>query len=193
MSRTVGLIVATEPGAGFARSKYLEPVRGAPMLQDVIAEAQQWPVDEVIVILGPDADEIIDEIDFGEATIVIDPEWKEGIAASMRVAIDLLLRGPTTDRIVVALGDQPGVDAATVPALLEHTSAAVVPKYRYRRGWPVVLSSDLWDLLLGLEGPAALHDVLESHAGGVDELWLDSLEPKRMLDPSDFLSQDGAS
>jgi len=190
MSRTVALIVATDPGTGFTRSKYLEPVGGTPMLQRVITKAQEWPVDEVIVVLGPDADEIIDTIEFGEATIVIDPEWKEGIAASMRVAIDLLMRGPATDRIVVALGDQPGIDSATVPALLAGTSSAVVPKYRYRRGWPVALSSDLWDLLLGLEGPADLHDVLETHAGGVEELWLDRLEPARMLDPSEFRWRD---
>lgn len=186
MSRTVALIVATDPGVGFTGSKYLEAFHGVPMLERVVAEAGEWPVDEVVVVLGPDADEIIEGVDFGEATIVIDPEWKEGISASMRVGIDLLSRGPVTDRIVVALGDQPGVDAGTVDAMLDKKSAAVVPKYRYRRGWPVVLSSELWDLLLGLEGPADLHDVLESHVGGVEELWLEGLGPPRMLDPSDF-------
>jgi len=189
MSRTVALIVATDPGAGFDTSKYLEPVGGAPLLQRVVDGAGDWPVDEIVVVLGPDAEEIIEGVDFGEATVVIDPEWKEGISASMRVAIDLLMRGPATDRIVVALGDQPGIETATVAALLDRPAAVVVPKYRYRRGWPVVLSSDLWDLLLGLEGSSDLHDVLRSHASAVDELWLDRLETPRMLDPDDFSSR----
>ena len=159
-----------------------------PMIERMVSEAASWPVDEVVVVLGPDADEIVANTDLGEATIVIDPEWSEGIAASMRVAIDLLLRGPATDRVVLALADQPGVDDGTVEALLDRSSAegAVVPKYRYRRGWPVVLSSDQWDLLLGLEGAADLHDVLESHAGAVEEVVFDRLEPARILTPSDL-------
>lgn len=186
MSRTVALIVANEPGEGFVRSKYLEPVAGAAMIEQVVAAAATWPVDEIVIVLGPDADEILDNADLGEATIAIDPEWKEGIAASLRVGIDLLLRGPATDRVVVALADQPGIDPTTVSALLAQPAAAVVPKYRYRRGWPVVLSSERWDQLIGLEGPMDLHDLLESHPDGVEEVWFDRLEPARMVTPSDF-------
>ncbi len=186
--RTVALIVANDPGTGFARSKYLEPVRGTAMLEQVVADAAAWPVDEVVLVLGPDAEDIIANAELGDTTIAIDPEWEEGIAASLRVGIDLLLRGPGTNRVVVALGDQPGVASETVEAMLQQSSGlgAVVPKYRYRRGWPVVLCSDLWDLLLGLEGSADLHDMLESHAEGVEELWVDRLEPPRMLAPSDI-------
>jgi CTP:molybdopterin cytidylyltransferase MocA len=191
MPHTVALIVANDPGTGFERSKYLEPVRGVPMIERIVAKAADWPVDEVMVVLGPDADEIISTADLGEATIVIDPEWKEGIAASLRVGIDLLLRGGVTDRIVLALGDQPGVEGETVAALLESPSAAVVPKYRYRRGFPVVLSSDLWDQLLGLEGPVDVHDLLESHPAGVEEVWFDRLEPSRLAEPADFSSPRG--
>jgi CTP:molybdopterin cytidylyltransferase MocA len=179
MSHTVALIVANDPGTGFERSKYLEPVRGVPMIERIVAKAADWPVDEVMVVLGPDANEIIATADLGEATIVIDPEWKEGMAASLRVGIDLLLRGGVTDRVVLALGDQPGVGGETVAALLERPSVAVVPK------------SDLWDQLLGLEGPVDVHDLLESHPSGVEEVWFDRLEPSRLVEPSDFSSPRG--
>lgn len=193
MSRTVALIVANDPGTGFERSKYLEPVRGVPMIERIAVETADWPVDDVMIVLGPDADEIIAVADLGEATIVIDPEWKEGLAASLRVGIDLLQRDGVTDRVVVALGDQPGVEVETVAALLERPSVAVVPKYRYRRGFPVVLSSDLWDQLLGLEGPVDLHDLLESHPAGVEEVWFDRLEPSRLAGPADFPSSKGGA
>jgi CTP:molybdopterin cytidylyltransferase MocA len=186
MSRTVALIVANDPGVGFEGSKYLEPIRGTPLLERVVAEARAWPVDEILVVLGPDADAILEGADLGGSTIVIDPEWKEGIASALRVGVDLLLRGPATDRVVVGLGDQPGIPPDRVAALLARRSAAVIPKYRYRRGWPVVLSSQRWDMLLGLEGPANLHDVLESHPGGVEEVWFDTLEPLRVRAPSDI-------
>jgi CTP:molybdopterin cytidylyltransferase MocA len=157
------------------------------MLERIVADAAGWPVDEVVVVLGPDAEKIIENTDLGEATIVIDPEWAEGMAASLRVGIDVVLRGPQAERIVVAFGDQPGV-GDIVAALLERAPGhtAVVPKYRYRRGWPVVLSSELWNLLLGLEGPVDLHDLLGSHTTGVEEVWFDRLEPPRLLEPRDI-------
>ena len=188
--RTVALVIANDPGTGFERSKYVEPLRGRPMIEQAVSEAESWPVDEVVVVLGPDADEIIASTNLGAATLIIDPEWAEGIAASLRVAIDLILRGPTTDRIVVALADQPGVDDATIEALLDRWAGkgAVVPKYRYRLGWPVVLSSDLYDLVLAMEGAADLHDVLQSHVEEVEEVMFDHLEPTRVLTPSDLRS-----
>jgi CTP:molybdopterin cytidylyltransferase MocA len=188
--RTVALVIANDPGTGFEGSKYVSSDRGASMIERVVAKAESWPVDEVVVVLGPDADQIIANTGLGEATLVIDPEWAEGIAASLRVAIDLIMRGPATDRIVVALADQPGVDDATIEALLDRWGGkgAVVPKYRYRRGWPVVLSSDLFDLVLGMEGAADLHDVLQTHAEDVEEVMFDRLEPTRVLTPSDLRS-----
>ncbi len=169
-------------------SKYLRPLGPVTMIERVVADAAAWPVDEVVAVLGPDADEIIESTDLGEATIVIDPEWEEGIAASLRVGIDLVRRQPVADCLIIGLGDQPGIDVDLVVNLLEQSGSqrAVVPKYRYRRGWPVVVYHELWDRLLGFEGPVDLHDMLESHSGDVAEVWVDTLEPPRLLHPLDF-------
>jgi CTP:molybdopterin cytidylyltransferase MocA len=160
------------------------------MIERVLADVATWPVDEVVVVLGPDAEEIVATADLGEATIVIDPEWEEGLAASLRVGIDVLSRGPEADQLVIGLADQPGVDGDIVAALLERGAPhrAVVPKYRYRRGWPVLVSSDLGDLLLRMEGPVDVHDVLESHIRDVEveEVWFDRLEPDRLRSPEDL-------
>lgn len=186
--RTVAVIVANDPGEGFTGSKYLEPVRGAPMIESVVRDAAAWPVDEVVVVLGGDAEEILSGADLGDATVILDPDWAEGAASSLRVAIDLLLRGAGVDRVVVGLADQPGVDARMVASLVAASadSAVVIPKYRYRRGWPIVLSSSLFDLLLGLEGDPDLHDILESHTAGPLEVWVDRLEPPRVRQPDDL-------
>lgn len=186
--RTVAVIVANDPGEGFTGSKYLAPVRGAPMIESVVRRAAGWPVDEVVVVLGGDAEEILANADLDDATVIIDPDWAEGVASSLRVAVDLLLRGPGVDRVIVSLADQPDVDVGTVAALLRASAGAeaVIPKYRYRRGWPIVLSSSLFDLLLGLEGDPDLHDVVESHTAGPAEVWVDRLQPPRVLTPDDL-------
>ena len=82
------------------------------------------------------------------------------------------------------------LDDATLEALLDRWagSGAVVPKYRYRRGWPVVLSLDLFDLVLAMEGDADLHDVLATHGEEVEEVMFDHLEPMRVFTPFDLRS-----
>jgi len=188
VSRSVAVVIANDPGSGFTGPKYLETVGGRRLIDVVLADVATWPVDEAILVLGPGAEDVLDEMADTEATVVIDPEWEEGLAASLRVGLDVVMRGPGTDLVVVAYADQPGVTADTVGRLILEAAGAtaVVPKYRYRRGWPIVLSAKAWERLLGLEGDVDLLDVLESHPGGVVEVWFDRLERPRIKAPTDI-------
>ncbi len=189
---TVAIILAADAAQGFSGSKYLEPLRGKRLLQHVVDDCAEWPVESVIVALGSDAEEIVDAIDFGSCTVVMDPEWAEGSASPLRAALDLASRDRVTRRCVVARGDQPGIGGETVGALIDKasdTSAdAVVPKYRYAVGWPIVLDYSIWEHLLGGEGSVDLHDVVASHARAVEEVWYDSLSPQTYERPDDFPS-----
>lgn len=187
MPRIVAVVLANDPGSGFTGSKYLSDVGGITLIERSLAGASVWPVDEVVVVLGPDAEDIAATLGSWDATIVIDPEWEEGSAASLRVGLDVVMRGPAADLVVVALADQPGVPASDVSALLEaaEDATAMVPKYRYRRGFPIVLARESWEHLLGLEGDVDLLGLLESHPEGVAEVWFDHLEVPRIRLPED--------
>lgn len=160
------------------------------MLQHVVDDAAGWPVDEVIVVLGADAEQIIDSIDFGAMTVVVDPEWSEGTASPLRAALDLASRDRSIRRCVIARGDQPGIDAEAIGALIDAAqdseSDATVPKYRYAVGWPVVMDHSLWEPLLGGEGSVDLLDVVASHAAAVEEVWFDHLPPVMYLEADDL-------
>jgi molybdenum cofactor cytidylyltransferase len=185
--RTVAVVLANEPGSGFTDSKYLTDLAGATLIDRVLADVDKWPVDDTVVVLGPDAEEIVAEMAPTLATVVIDLEWDEGSAASLRVGLDVVERGPVVDYVVIAMADQPGVEATDVAALIEAAegAAAVVPKYRYRRGFPVVLGRGVWERLLGWEGDIDLHDVLDSHPEGVEEVWFEHLASPRIRDVGD--------
>lgn len=178
---TVAVVLAADPGSGFSSPKYLSPIRGVALLDSVVADARTWPVDGIYVVLGADAEMVAAGCDFAGVTILIDPEWREGEAAPLRVVLDLLSRDRSVHRAVIARGDQPGVTAEVVASLIdeavESESSAVVPKYRYALGWPVVVARDLWDVFLGLEGEVDIHDVLVSHSVTVSEVWIDHVSP----------------
>lgn len=187
--KVAALVLAADAGSGFDGPKYLTAFRDASLIEHVVGEVLQWPVDEVIVVLGPNAEEILEATDLGEATIVIDLESGEGEAAALRVGIDTLYRLDEFDTVVLIHADQTGSRPAEVDRLVEqHRSGhrpAVVPKFRYAVGHPVVIGEVLWPRLISMEGSATFDQVLRAHPDWVDEVWFDRLPTRRVLTPDD--------
>lgn len=187
--KTAALILAADVGSGFDGCKYLSAFRGTTLIEHVVGEVHKWPVDAVVLVLGPQAEGILDAADFGESIIVIDLEWEEGEAAALRVGIDTLYRLDEFDTVVLIHADQTGSRSDEVERLLEqHRSGhrpAVVPKYRYATGHPVVVGDSLWPRLIGMEGSATFDQILQSHPDWVDEVWFDRLQVRRVHTPDD--------
>ena len=186
---SVAVILAADPGQGFSGSKYLTPIDGMLLLDRVVADAVTWPVDEVIVVLAADAEEIEAGCDLSNVSVLVDPEWAEGGAAPLRAVLDLLSRQRGIDGCVFARGDQPGITATTVAALLEASddeTDVVFPKYRYAKGWPIVAASGLWEVLLRLEGDMDLPSVLSAHSDAIQEVWFDRIAPPIYESPDDL-------
>jgi molybdenum cofactor cytidylyltransferase len=177
----IAVILAADRGGDFPGSKYLTPVRGVPLLEAVLADARLWPVDDVMVVLGSDADLLEDAVDLSAVSVVVDPEWEEGSASPLRAVLDFVSRDRSVERCVIARGDQPGVEGSIVTALLDTATrsdaAAVIPKYRYAVGFPVVIDASMWDVFLGLEGTIDILDVISNHASSIEEVWFDHLQP----------------
>ena len=55
---------------------------------------------------------------------------------------------------------------------------AIVPKYRYTRGNPVLIDRALWPRLMSLEGDEGAQRLLQAHSEWVEEVWFDSLPPR---------------
>ena len=189
--KVAAMVLAADVGSGFVGPKHLAPFRGSTLIEEVVAEVHQWPVDEVIVVLGPHAEEIVDRADLGDAIIVIDLEWKEGEAAAVRVGIDTLYRLDEFDTVVLTHADYPGTGADEVARLLEqHTDGhkpAVVPKYRYAIGYPAVIGEMLWPRLISMEGASVFDQILATHPDWVEEVWFDRQPAKRAMTPDDLI------
>ncbi len=188
--KVAALVLAADTGVGFPGSKYLTPFRGSALLEHVVGEVATWPADTVVVVLGADAESVLANTEFGDAVLVIDLEWEEGEAAALRVGIDTLYRMDEFDTVVLTYGDQPDSRADEVGRLLDQHRAghrpAVVPKYRYSVGRPVVLGEALWPRLLSMEGTAGVDQLLQTHPDWVDEVWFDRLPPLRVQTQEDL-------
>ena len=152
------------------------------MLGTVVEQTRSWPIDGIWVVLGSGFEDVLATVDLSGVGVVENPEWDEGMASSLRVGLDVVSRDPTAETALVVMGDQPGIDPTVVDALLDrHRSSdalAVVPRYRYVRGHPVLISRELWSRLMSLEGDQGGRNLLQAHPEWVEEVWFEQLPPR---------------
>ncbi len=188
--KTAAIVLAGDDSQGFQGSKYLSEFRGSTLIELVVSEVHEWPVDTVVVVLGAAANDILERADLGDSVVVVDLEPNGGSAAGLRIGIDTLYRFDEYDTAVLMHGDQPGSSADEVAKMLEHHRAghkpAVVPKYRYSTGHPVVVGEVIWPRLISMEGTTSFERVLQAHPDWVDEVWFDRLPPRRVVGPGDL-------
>jgi molybdenum cofactor cytidylyltransferase len=187
VAEIVTLLLASQPGTGFASPRWLAEWGTTTLLGHALAAAHSWPLPLGLVVIGSDADAIVEAVDFGEVPVLVDPEWAEGEAASLRAGLDYLQRLSDVDAVLLADADTPAVRPEIVPRLVaaftESSRPAAAPKYRYSRGRPFILDRELWPRFLGLEGDADPDAVLATHDRWVEDVWFDHLAPVGVATP----------
>ena len=137
---TTGLLLAAGAGRRMGRPKALVEgwlVRAVESLADC---------DQVVVVLGAAADEARPLLDAHDVTIVVAPDWEEGMGASLRTGLMHLQHGDAS-RCVVTLVDLPDVTAPVVRRLLECPDSEDVlarATYAGHPGHPVLLGRSHW-------------------------------------------------
>ncbi len=179
---TAAVVLAAGGSRRLGRTKQLEPWGDDNLLGHVVARTREFPVDEVWVVLGHDTERILESTDLGEVFIVENLEWEEGIASSLRVALDAVTRLSRCDQVLVVIGDQPDVSVETVEELLashaREGKPVTLPKYRYNWGNPVVIDRSLWPRVMSLEGDEGAKRLWQAHPEWVNEVWFSDIGPR---------------
>ena len=169
---SAGVVLAAGASSRMGGTKQLLPVEGRPLLQRVVDAACASGLDEVVVVLGADADRIRSAADLGRARVVINERYADGMSTSLRAGFAAL--GDEVDRAVVLLGDQPDVDAALLDRLLELHAASGLPAAALDFDGllhpPVVLARSLWRRLDDLEGDTGFRRLIRGDADRVARL-----------------------
>jgi molybdenum cofactor cytidylyltransferase len=176
------LVLAGGGSRRLGRPKQLEKWGETTLLGHVLSQAAALPVEQVWVVLGANTDLVLEQVDLGSAMVVENPEWQEGIASSLRVGLDAIMRLSRAEVVVILLGDQPDIDPTLVDRLLDARKKAgrpvAVPKYRYSWGNPVVVDRTLWPRLMSLEGDQGAKQLFQAHPEWVTEVWLEGRPPR---------------
>lgn len=146
----------------FGSQKLLAELRGKPVVRWSVENVLEARSDEVIVVVGHEGAAVRAALDGLEVRVVENREWAEGIGSSLRAGISAA--GRDADAAMIALGDQPGVEARVIATLLnahtESRESIVVPSYRGERGHPVIFPATVFTELLAIRGDRGARDVI---------------------------------
>ena len=122
--------------------------------------------DHVVVVLGAAADEATRLLDAHDVTIVVNPDWEEGMGSSLSVGLAHLLHGDAA-RCLVSLVDLPDVGADVVRRLLDQPGTEGVlarAAYGGTPGHPVLIGRDHWAGVVGsADGDQGARTYLGAH------------------------------
>jgi molybdenum cofactor cytidylyltransferase len=168
--RSSGLVLAAGGSRRLGRPKQLLPYGGGTLLGHVLDVARECRFDQLVVALGGASEEVRAAVDLSGATVAENEAYGEGCSSSIAAALPAL--DPDCDVLVLMLGDQPGVQAETVRALLDGRGDAPLAVCRYDdgRGHPFAFSSAMFGELAGLHGDKAVWKLLEQRASEVHEV-----------------------
>ncbi len=156
-----GLVLAAGAGRRMGRPKALVDLDGEPLLLRAVRLLQDGGVDEVVVVVGAQADDVAALVP--ALQVVRCPGWEEGMGASLRAGLAALQDG-VHQACVVALVDQPLLGAQAVGRLLEQRGPAAVATYDGHPRNPVLLHRSVWaDVARSAVGDEGARGWLRAH------------------------------
>ncbi len=185
------MIAAIVLAAGLARrmgrQKLLLQLQGKPVVRWAVERVAPH-AGEVVVVTGQDDVAIREALAGLAVRFAVNPTPQAGQGSSIAVGVAAL--PPWTRAALIALGDQPRLPDAVVPALLAAFSRAgkpiVAPVYRGTQGTPVLFASEVFAELRALTGDAGARAVVNARPERVERVSFDLAMPPDVDTPEDF-------
>jgi molybdenum cofactor cytidylyltransferase len=156
------VLLAAGGARRFGTQKLVALFDGVPLVRHA-AETLSRVTDEVIVVVGNEHAQVRAALDGLAARIVENPSWAQGMATSLRCGLGAA--PASAECVLIALGDQPGIDAEVVRAVIarwrETGRPIVVARYGDGRGHPVLFAREMFDQLMTLEGDQGARSLIE--------------------------------
>jgi molybdenum cofactor cytidylyltransferase len=160
--RVAAILLAAGQSRRMGTCKQLLLLEGLTVIARSLEMLLAGGIGELIVVIGPDGDEVARAARDYPVTIVRTSDPHGDMATSVRTGRDAL--SPATPAAVIALCDYPLVTAATITLLVEahrlNPHAIIIPCHNGRRGHPPLFPRPLLDTLVA---PFTLRDLLLSN------------------------------
>ena len=191
------MITAIVPAAGLSarmgQNKLLMRFDGKSLIEHAVDTLMTSGVDEIIVVLGHEANRIRSRLEGKNVHFVDNPDYRTGLSASVRAGIEAAPKG--SDAMMIYLADQPLLEADEIRRLILAFAEAkragksiVVPFFGNERGNPVILDASYREMVLDIVGDVGCRRIVKKHPEQEFAVQMQTDHVVRDVDtPEDFL------
>ena len=173
---TAALLLAAGESTRMGRLKQLLPWDDTTLLGWQVRQLRDAGVDDVVVVLGHAAEEIVAAVGTLAARIVVNEAYHEGRASSLRRGAEAL--SDETEAVLILSVAQPRpawVSRRLLEARGEAGGLIIVPRSDGRRGHPVLLRGSLLPELRQVsEAELGLRAVMQRHREETNEIEIEN-------------------
>ncbi|MDD3653010.1 MAG: nucleotidyltransferase family protein [Desulfotomaculaceae bacterium] len=158
-----GVVLAAGEASRLGVPKQLLTYRGSPLLAHVVNNLLRSQIDEVVVVIGSKAEQVLDLLKEYPVKVVINSGFATGQSSSLKAGLAAL--DESTQAVLFALGDQPLVDSYTIDLLIRHYRhrTIVAPYYMGERGNPVLFDRFFFTEIFSLSGDVGAREIILRH------------------------------
>ena len=170
------------------RPKLLLEVAGKPIIRHAVEHVISSGIGQVLVVAPPEHEALALALAGLDLRFAVNPTPESGQGSSVTAGVRAL--APGTSAVLIALGDQPGVPAEVIPALLEALKrpgkSIAAPRYTDGLGNPVLFAAPVFPELLALAGDRGARSVVERDPARLAQVEIGSPMPKDIDTPEDY-------
>jgi len=168
---TIGtLILAAGESSRLGQPKQLLEKNGQPLVRHMAQLAHDLNAGPVVIVVGANAEPIKEALHDIQVRILPNPDWKTGMASSLRIGVELLEK-TFPEAILVLLTDQPYVSRALIEQLIETATSThkgiIASEYGDTLGVPVLFRPEFFEALKSLEGDTGARKLVQKHPDDV--------------------------
>ena len=160
------LVLAAGASRRFGSPKQLVRLEGRPLLHRAVSAATAVAGHAVTVVLGAHADQLTPLLKHTPGSVVINRQWEEGLASSLRAGIKAL--PGSCDGVLVTLADQVSVTPSDLARLASAWRAQpdwlIAAAYNGHTGVPAVFPRWTFAGFGELRGDTGARSILARHA-----------------------------
>jgi molybdenum cofactor cytidylyltransferase len=201
------LIIAAGESKRLGEPKQLLQYKGQSLINrliDTVSDAVNFPI---TLVLGANAEKIEKQLTNTFLDIVINTDWEEGMASSIKIGLEHLIQkheqlnysGSQFDGVMILVCDQPFIQTKHIKSLIQLQQSTLLPiaacYYAQVLGTPAIFHKSIFIDLLALKGDIGAKKIINAKEKEVAKLHFENgvIDIDTIEDYLKFIQQEEAS
>jgi len=150
----------------------LVPINGTPLINRITDSFTMAGINDIIVVLGYEAERIKEKLRDKNVKVVINPDYKEGLSRTLRSGLRLV--SDDTSAVAVTLGNRPFITPQVISSLVatykKEKMPITAPTFNNIVGHPVIFDTGLLPELMKVRGNSGGKNIIQRHINELKQI-----------------------